>query len=447
MTKTRFIVLLIAMSLIAAACGTDGGSDPDDAGGTDDVSAGEDTGATGESGDAEEAADPTAGLISPTQTDEPLNLDGGVERSDEGVTVVSDDPQGDLRGDVRDITSPWPTDWSRRTIELGTLGAGIPATDPRDRIPPIDLPLFESIQDATWLDDREPGALVEVDGDVRFYSLSILTRHEIVNDRFGDVPVAVTYCPLCNTAIAFDARVDGQALRFGVSGLLRNSDVVMWDEGTTSLWQQITGEAVVGEFAGTQLDFLPTAIVSYGDARENFPDALSLSRETGFDIAYGANPYTSYSSSASPFLFNGEVDDRYPALSRVVGVDVDGTIKGYPFQTLFDERAVNDTVNGVDVAVFWGGDTADALDSNIIANSQTIGTGIAFNRQVGDEVLTFTNNGDDTFTDAETGTTWSLLGVGLDGQLAGERLEPVAHRNEFWFAWAAFFPEADTYPT
>ena len=340
-------------------------------------------------------------------------------------------------------------------MALDGLQVGIPTNDPRDIIPPIDEPVFESLADADWLGEREPGALVQIGDEARFYPLSIMTRHEIVNDWFGDTPGAVTYCPLCNTAVAFDRRVDGEVLRFGVSGLLRNSDLVMWDDATTSLWQQVTGESIVGEFAGTELDLIPISIVSYGDVVENVPDAVVLSDDLGFNIRYGSNPYEFYSSGNRPFLFDGELDDRYPALSRVVGVMVTGSAanddeldvhRAYPFGELSAVRVVNDIVGDEPIAVFWGGDTADALDATSIAESEAIGTAIAFRRTVGDQVLTFTANGDtDTFTDAETETTWSLLGRALDGPLAGEQLETATHRNEFWFAWAAFFPDADVW--
>ena len=288
MIPKRLLTLATGLALTAAACGArlDRASESSAAAGTD-------------------SGPPAAvELFSPTENTRPLDLSGGVVSSSEGVTVVAENPQAGLGGDVAHATSPWPTDWSKRTVDLGEFLLGIPTTDPRDRIPPIDTPKFEPITAATWLGDREPGALVQFNDEVRFYPLSILTRHEVVNDRYGDIPVVVTFCPLCNTAITFDARVDGQALRFGVSGLLRKSDLDMWDGASTTLWQQITGEAVVGELAGTQLALIPTSIVSYGDALENFPDAVSLSRETGFNIAYGTNPYQSYSSSESPFLFS-----------------------------------------------------------------------------------------------------------------------------------------------
>jgi cytochrome c biogenesis protein CcdA/peroxiredoxin len=350
--------------------------------------------------------------------------------------IVEADP------DVPDLLAGlqgWATDWGRRTIDLTELIGGIPASDPRDIIPPLDFPEYESVADASeWLEGREPGVLVEVGDDVRFFPLRIMTFHEIVNDTIGGRPVVVTFCPLCNTAVVFDPTVDGDVLRFGVSGLLRFSDLVMWDSTTETLWQQITGEAIVGELAGTQLELLPSAVIGWDEFRTSFPEGRVLSRQTGFERNYGTNPYVGYSSSSRPFLFDGELDDRFPALERVVGVTVGDADKAFPFSVISGPRVVNDTVGDTPVAIFWGSDTADALDTASIEEGQAVGTGIAFDRRVAGDVLTFTANGDDTFADVETGSTWDLLGRATAGPLEGEHLDTVVHRNDFWFAWAAF---------
>jgi hypothetical protein len=212
------------------------------------------------------------------------------------------------------------------------------------------------------------------------------------------------------------------------------------------LWQQATGESIVGDFAGTRLDFVSTAITSYGDVVASFPDTEVLSRDTGFpNRSYGTNPYVGYSSQSAPFggFFDGEIDDRVPALDRVVGITLDEGQLGVPFSTLAEVGAVNTAVGSTPVVVLWASGTADALDHPTIDVAQDIGTAVALSPEVDGQVLTFTADGDGTFTDAETGTTWDVLGVALDGPLAGTRLDPVTHRNDFWFAWQAFFPEAE----
>ena len=374
---------------------------------------------------------------------------GDGQEPDETATAAgaaTESPSREARPGAPDVTG-WNTDWSRSTIDLSELIRGIGSADPRDVIMPLDDPAFESTGEAAgWLDDREPVALLELSGVARAYPLRILTWHEIVNDDVAGVPVAVTYCPLCNSAIGFDRRVDGETLRLGVSGLLRNSDLVMWDRQTESLWQQITGEAIVGTLAGTQLEVIPTPIVSWADFRESFPEGTVLSRDTGFSRSYGTNPYDYYDSSSSPFLFRGELDDRYPAMERVVGVAAGGENKAYPFTVLQRERAVDDTVGGEPVAVFWGAaDTASALDAGSIPEGRAVGTGVAYLRTVDGQTLTFEPAGDDMFRDIETGSAWDLLGAAISGLMKGKKLAAAVHTNHLWFAWAAFNPGSPVY--
>lgn len=341
----------------------------------------------------------------------------------------------------------WETDFSRAVVDLNQLLVGLPTSDPRDLIRPIDQPAFEEAGTSTWLADREPGVTVDIEGDARFYPLSVLTRHEIVNDEIGGVPVAVTFCPLCNTAVVFDRRFEGTTLRLGVSGLLRNSDLVMWDDITQTLWQQITGEAIVGTHAGKSLTRLGSAIVRWADFRTSHPNGRVLGPDQGFGEIYGRNGYSFYSSRPAPYAFyTGAIDSRYPALSRVVGVSIGETNKAYPFGPLSEVRVANDEVAGTPVAVFWGAaDTADALDGSIIATSQAIGTGIAYDPVVNGETLTFEAVGDTEFVDHETGTNWTILGQAVEGELAGTQLELIPHTNEFWFAWQAFFPDGEVW--
>ncbi len=369
----------------------------------------------------------------------------------QSTTSVTPPPENDSSEDqlhpaVRQVTASWPTDWGSSSIDLGELLLGIQIIDPRDAIPPIDNPVFESISAASeWLENRVPGVVVLLEGEKRFYPLGILHRHEIVNDEIGGIPVAVTYCPLCNTALTFDRRVGGEVLRFGVSGLLRNSDLVMWDDRSVSLWQQITGEAIVGSATGTVLVPLPTAIVSFGEFAESYPDGVSLARESGAGLPYISNPYVGYTSRPSPYPFyTGEIDPRYRALDRVVGVTEGDGATAYPFPLLSEVGVINDAVGGVPVAVFWGGDTADALDTRQVSEGRAVGSGIAYLRTVDDRELTFTREGE-LFRDNETSSVWTLLGEAISGPLVGARLRLAIHRNEFWFAWGAFFPDGLVY--
>lgn len=358
---------------------------------------------------------------------------GDGDGSPSADTTVSDDGRPPVEG--------WSTDWSNNTVPLSELTLGIPRSDPRDAIPPIDDPAFETVEEADWLADREPVVVLELDGEARAYPLRILTSHEIVNDEVAGRPVAVTYCPLCNSAVSFDRRVDGETLRFGVSGLLRNSDLVMWDDRTESLWQQITGEAIVGQLAGEQLELIAAPLMPWQSFRESFPQGRVLSRDQGIYPAglYDNQPYEGYDTSDGPFLYNDEPDERYPAMERVVALRVDGLSKAYPFIEISDERSVNDEVAGTPVLVVYGADdTASILDSGDVTQGRGVGVGLAFEREVEGQVLTFESLGDDRFEDRETGTVWDLFGNGLEGPLAGTELTPLVSTNELWFAWAAF---------
>jgi hypothetical protein len=184
---------------------------------------------------------------------------------------------------------------------------------PPDGIPPIDDPKFLSPVGATFLADGEPVLAVEIDGDARAYPLQIMTWHEIVNDEIGGVPVAVTYCPLCNTGIAFERpTIDGELLDFGTSGKLYNSNLVMYDRQSGTYWAQATGQALVGPYSGEQLQFVPARILSFGDWREEHPDGLVLSRDTGHERPYGENPYV----SAAPRTNIPDMTTRAPIRTR-----------------------------------------------------------------------------------------------------------------------------------
>ncbi len=312
----------------------------------------------------------------------------------------------------------------------------------RDGIPPIDDPLFDDLGTADlWLADASPVIALDVNGDARAYPLAILTRHEIVNDVFGDLPVAVTFCPLCNSAIAFDRRVDGETLRFGVSGLLRHSDLIMWDDQTQSLWQQLTGEGLVGAHTGALLDIVPTQLVGYAAFRQRYPAGQVLSPGPR---RYGSNPYVNYDSNPRPFLFMGELDERLFATERVLGASLDGQTIAYPFSLLAEARVVNDRLADRDVVAFWQPGATSALDASSIDNSRDVGMAALFSRELEGRSLTF-RAVDGAIMDEETGTEWNIFGGAVAGELAGAQLQMLNAFPHFWFAWAAFYPDTALY--
>lgn len=338
----------------------------------------------------------------------------------------------------------WPrTDFSRATVPLAEIQSGGP---PKDGIPAIDRPRFESFASADrWLHPREPVIVLEMAGDARAYPLQILIYHEIVNDEVGGRPVAVTFCPLCNASIVFDRRVKDRLLDFGTTGRLRKSDLVMYDRQTESWWQQFTGEAIVGHYAGTLLRQIPSGIVAYEDFKRAHPRGQVLSRETGFSRPYGINPYRGYDRiDEIPFLFAETPDPRLPAMERVLNVSVGGRHRLYPLAELAKTPVVNDTLAGESFVVFSSDGLLSPLDEGIITSSRTIRAAAAYSRRVGGRVLTFEAAGDG-FADRETGSRWNLLGQAVGGPLEGMRLELLSGGVHFAFAWLAFNPDSEIY--
>lgn len=347
------------------------------------------------------------------------------------------EPSNDLDPRILQLSS-WTTDFDIHSVPLGVFLSGGP---PKDGIRSIDSPKFISIGEAAGeVVDREPVIVVEVNGDVRAYPLGILTRHEIVNDVIGGVSVIVTFCPLCNSAIVFERELNGRVHDFGVSGVLRNSDLVMYDRQTETWWQQFTGEAIVGELTGTLLDVVASSVVSWADFKATHPEGQVLSRDTGFPFDYGFNPYVSYDSNENPFLFRGEPDDRLSPIERVVAVELNDEPVAYPFSLLDELSVVHDIVGGESIVVFHSSGTASALDANEVSQGRDIGASGVFRPEANGTVLTFRADGDN-IVDNETNSVWNVLGTALQGPLAGTTLPPIVHGDHFWFAWAAFNPD------
>ena len=376
---------------------------------------------------------------SETPTVKALDADGESLVSTPEVSSTCQDPFSDVN--IKFRASGWNTNFCKHSVPLDEIISGGPS---RDVIPPLDEPKFESVRQATeWLDDQEPVMWLEINGDFRAYPLQILIWHEIVNDVVGEVPVVVTFCPLCNASMVFQRPIiNDDLLNFGTSGNLRKSDLVMWDRQTESWWQQFIGEAIVGDLTGTQLKLLPSTILSWEDFKTKYPDGKVLSRDTGYLRDYGTNPYPGYDNiNQFPFLFDGQVDDRYLPMTRVLGVEVGGVNKAFVYDLLVENKVLNHRLGGEAIVVFWKAGTNSAVDTSSIAEGRDVGTTGVFLRNVSDQELTFTANKDGTFEDNETSSTWDILGTAMAGPLQGENLMALAHYDTFWFVWAAFVPE------
>ena len=340
----------------------------------------------------------------------------------------------------------WP--WERAAggedvpaeVPLDEIVSGGP---PPDGIPPIDDPVFESVDEADdWLEANDPLMVVDHNDEVRGYPLAVLTFHEIVNDELGGDPVVVTYCPLCNSGLVFDAEVDGQVLDFGTSGRLWRSNLVMYDRDSRSLWSQFTGEAIVGDRVGQQLERLPMQMVGFAELADRWPDAPVLSRDTGHERPYGQNPYSGY-EDGDPFLFDGETDEALAQMDRVVAAGEDDDPLAVPWDRLTEEQVVHTDIGGEPVVVLWAPGAASALDDATISDGQEVGQTGVFDAEVNGRELTFApaDDEDGRFVDEQTGSTWRITGEAVDGQLAGTQLERRNHDDTFWFVQHAFRPE------
>ncbi len=337
--------------------------------------------------------------------------------------------------DIVDPDSGLETNFCLHSVDYSDILSGGP---PPDGIPPIDDPLFDSIADGDiWLADVQPVIALAMGNEAKAYPLAILTRHEIANDEIAGMPIAVTFCPLCNAAVVFNRVVNDEVLRFGVSGNLRHSDLVMWDNKTLSWWQQFTGEAIVGELTGTQLEMIPAQLVSWKDFKEAYPEGLVLS---SMGRRYGTNPYVGYDSSTNPFLFDGDVDPRLPATERVLGYFRGSTAVAYALPYIAEQGVIADVIDGQDIVIFYEPGQASALDAAVIENAKEVGSANMYLPVANGQSLTFTYN-DGSVIDNETGSEWDAFGQAMAGELAGQQLTPVLSHTHFWFAWAAFRPD------
>ena len=264
----------------------------------------------------------------------------------------------------------WKHEWPRTDFAITSVENWVEILSggpPKDGIPAISDPSFIAVTEETGIGGTEPVITVEIgDATPRAYPIRYLTWHEIVNDTVAGVPVAVTFCPLCNSALVFDRRMEHGVLSFGVSGKLRNSDMVMYDRESESWWQQATATAIVGILTGTELTQLPSWMESWDQFKARNPDGLVMA-QPGFARRYGTNPYRGYDSSSRPFLYNGEnpPHDIHP-LTRVVRVGD----RAWPLIRVRQSTPLSEA--GLHLS--WEGGQASALDTTTIAEGRDVGT-------------------------------------------------------------------------
>jgi hypothetical protein len=389
------------------------------------------------------ACAPTADIGESEQTPEQTAVGQSVE-----LENVQGSPRLDVPSALDDRENP---EFPEPLIDPDSLRSGGP---PPDGIPAIDTPKFEKASDIDWLDPNESVLSFTENGETRAYPIQILVWHEIVNDTVGGTPVAVTYCPLCNSAVALDRRVDDLVLTFGTSGLLHNSDLVMYDRQTESLWPQLGFQAAIGHLTGAEPEVLSLSTLPWREFRDENPDSWVLSRDTGFSRDYGGNPYRGYDSddTSKPFLFDGMADGRLPIKTHVIGLFPRIDPVAITVQHILDEGLV--VLDGPDGEVLlWARpDVRSPLDADQVAGGRKTGAAVAFKPETTAGVAVDLERAEapqesgasksaTPFRDKETGSEFDWSGLAKSGSLKGQRLEQVPAVDTFWFAWAAFSPD------
>ncbi len=284
-----------------------------------------------------------------------------------------------LRGDRFDPAFPEPL--------IDPLNI-IPGGPPPDGIPPIDDPQFVTVAEADeWLSDTEPILVVDIDGDARAYPVQILIWHEIVNDTVGGVPLTITYCPLCNSAITFVRTIRGVETTFGTSGSLYLANLVMYDRATETLWNQLDGQAVVGLLTGEKLEQIPGPMLSWTDVQDAHPDVQVLDRNrTGAQRSYGTNPYTGLDNpDGDPFLFTRDVDGRAKAMQRIIAVEAGEDAFAWTLEAISSDDATAVTtpaqIDNTAAVFFWKPGQSSALDTATWPTAGTSGPWGCSNRR------------------------------------------------------------------
>ncbi|HKP13820.1 MAG TPA: DUF3179 domain-containing protein [Blastocatellia bacterium] len=349
------------------------------------------------------------------------------------------------RKDNRDPMYPeWRTNTAKQTINLDDLDS--PGVT-KDGIPAIDRPQFATNKEArAWLGEREPVVALEVNGVGRAYPMQILVWHEVANDVVGGVPVAITFCSVCHSAIVYDRRVEGRTLSFGVSGFIYGANMVLYDRETESWWQQFTGRALVGDLTGSRLKRLPAQLISFAEFAAAYPRGQVMSQQTGYKREYGRNPHLKYDNlNGYPSHFRGKLDRRLKPMEKVVGVEVGDKARAYPYAVSGARHVIADRIGAQDIVVFHTEGTLSALDEEYIRDSKAAGSTGVFDPTLEGKRLEFRyDNGE--FIDAATGSRWNILGRAVSGPLRGKSLKPLPHGDYFAFAWIAYKPQTEIYP-
>jgi hypothetical protein len=316
-----------------------------------------------------------------------------------------------------------------------------------DGIPALDRPAMLRAEEAGYLDPQNVVFGIELNGEARAYPRRILDWHEMANDIIGGVPVSLAYCTLCGAAVAFDGRApDGNTYDFGSSGFLFRSNKLMYDRQTNTLWNQLTGEPVLGELAdsGIQLEILPVVLTTWEAWQAKHPDTLVVDINTGFNrdyrpgAAYG--DYFAYEDTMFPVW---QRSDLLPAKAQIYALRINDIPRAYPIETLAEQEVVNDELGGEAIVLFAPGEIIQINGESLRSGEVTYEAGSAVRAFLRGE-HTFTLGPDNETLLDETGRIWQVTEEALSGP-DGEELQRLGGHLAYWFGWYAFFPNTTVY--
>ncbi|MBI3413039.1 MAG: DUF3179 domain-containing protein [Candidatus Aenigmarchaeota archaeon] len=300
---------------------------------------------------------------------------------------------------------------------------------PEGAIPEINNPKFITAGSATYPEDKDLVAGMAYNGVTKAYPVKMLNLHEVVNDNFSGKPVSMTYCVLCRTPIAYEGRISGKKATFRVTGLLYNANDLLVDIETRSYWQQITGEAVVGDAIGKNLTKIPTEMTTWALWKAKYPDTLVMSSDTGFDRDYGTDPYGGYEESDKTWYFPKKEDGRLFVKDIIYGVAFNEGSKAYPKSNVTSDGVINDQIGKNKLLIMHDSD----LDTVKVFDRVLRGTELNF------ETV------DGKIVDMKTKSSWNYEGVAVDGPLKTEKLKRIDATHSFWYVWAGFYPQTSVY--
>jgi len=254
-----------------------------------------------------------------------------------------------------------------KSVALDDLHQGCPA---RDCIPSIDSPKFVAAADATHVADDDVVIAISFGGEHRAYPAQILDHHEIVNDTIAGEPIAITWCPLCGSAVGVRRKINGETTEFGVSGVLYNSDLVFYDRATETLWDQVEAKGIVGPLTDEELALVPVTMTRWSRWREAHPDTIVLSTETGFEEDYSTDHYGKYRDSTQLFFPVKNEDDRIHPKSVVFGFNVDGKAVAYTEALLQNHGTYRHDISGTEHAVTLHDDGSVTLQRDRVDGTQ-----------------------------------------------------------------------------